>query len=56
MSEPIIAHKPMSELRQEPYTLPDGFKWDTLDLNNKDVVSRETSPLKCPDFYMVVSR
>ena len=26
-------------VRQEPYSLPQGFMWDTLDLGNADVVS-----------------
>lgn len=32
-NEAIEADKEMSELRQEPYTLPDGFMWEALDLN-----------------------
>lgn len=31
-NEPIEANKPMSELRQDPYALPEGFQWDTLNL------------------------
>lgn len=30
-------------IRQEPYSLPQGFMWDTLDLNNADVVSKMLS-------------
>lgn len=33
-NEPIEQDKDISQIRAEPYTLPDGFKWDTLDLNN----------------------
>lgn len=33
-NESIEPDKDISEIRKEPYTLPDGFKWDTLDLNN----------------------
>lgn len=32
-NEPIEADKPLSEIRAEPYTLPEGFVWDSLDLN-----------------------
>lgn len=34
---PIEADK--ENIRQEPYSLPQGFMWDTLDLSNADVVS-----------------
>lgn len=32
-NEPIEADKEMSEIRDEPYSLPDGFQWDTLNLD-----------------------
>lgn len=32
-NESIEEPKDISEIRSEPYTLPDGFKWDTLNLN-----------------------
>lgn len=32
-NEAIEPNKPASEIRAEPYTLPDGFLWDSLDLN-----------------------
>lgn len=32
-NEPIEADKPLDEIRAEPYTLPDGFMWESLDLN-----------------------
>lgn len=31
----IEPDKPISEIKQEPYALPEGFFWDTLDLNNE---------------------
>lgn len=33
-NECIEADKEISEIRQDPYALPEGFKWDTLDLNS----------------------
>ena len=30
--------KPIEELRREPYTLPQGFVWDTLDISDEKVV------------------
>ncbi|KAJ0182546.1 hypothetical protein K1T71_001915 [Dendrolimus kikuchii] len=32
-NEPIEPPKSVEEIRAEPYTLPDGFQWDTLNLN-----------------------
>lgn len=32
-NEPIEPPKSIDEIRSEPYTLPDGFQWDTLNLN-----------------------
>lgn len=32
-NEPIEQPKASEEIRSEPYTLPDGFQWDTLNLN-----------------------
>ena len=37
---------PTSEVRQEPYSLPDGFKWDTLQLDD---------PLVLKEVYVLVS-
>lgn len=34
VNEPIEPDKPQSEVRQEPYTLPQGFIWDTLILDD----------------------
>jgi glycylpeptide N-tetradecanoyltransferase len=36
----IEPDKAISEIRQDPYPLPDGFTWETLDLNN-EIVLRE---------------
>lgn len=36
----IEADKQISEIKQDPYALPEGFVWDTLDLNN-DVILKE---------------
>jgi glycylpeptide N-tetradecanoyltransferase len=36
INEPIQPNKPIEEIRQVALTLPDGFKWDDVDLNNKD--------------------
>lgn len=30
---PIEPDKPIESIRQEPYSLPDGFNWDTIDVN-----------------------
>ena len=32
--------KPIEELRREPYTLPQGFVWDTLDISDEKVVCK----------------
>ena len=37
-NEAIEADKPLEELRQEPYSLPAGFCWDSLDIDNPIVV------------------
>lgn len=43
--EVVTSHGPIEadkeNIRQEPYSLPQGFMWDTLDLSNADVVSTE---------------
>lgn len=33
VNEPIEPDRDVSEIRAEPYSLPDGFQWDTLNLN-----------------------
>lgn len=35
-------------IRQEPYTLPQGFTWDALDLGDRGVVSRGSSVCESP--------
>lgn len=41
--EVVTSHGPIEadkeNIRQESYSLPQGFMWDTLDLSNADVVS-----------------
>lgn len=41
--EVVTSHGPIEadkeNIRQEPYSLPQGFMWDTLDLSSADVVS-----------------
>ncbi|CAB3379270.1 Hypothetical predicted protein [Cloeon dipterum] len=38
-NEPIEDDKSLKEIRQESYSLPDGFQWDTLDLNDPLVLT-----------------
>nr|CAG4651783.1 EOG090X055U [Triops cancriformis] len=38
VNEPIEPDKPISEIRAEPYSLPQGFVWDTLKLDDKDIL------------------
>ncbi|XP_049844799.1 glycylpeptide N-tetradecanoyltransferase 2-like [Schistocerca gregaria] len=45
-NEPIEPDKSKSEIRQVPYSLPDGFKWDTLNLNE---------PLVLKELYMLLN-
>lgn len=42
-NEPIEADKSVQEIRQEPYSLPDGFQWDTLNLDEPLVVRSLTN-------------
>lgn len=43
LADSIMAHGPIAEVgsnvRNEPYSLPQGFSWDTLDLSSPAVVS-----------------
>lgn len=32
---PIVPDKPQEELRQEPYNMPNGFEWSTVDINDE---------------------
>jgi len=34
VNEPIETDKPQGEIRQDPYSLPAGFHWDTLDIQD----------------------
>lgn len=34
----IEPDRPVESIRQTPYSLPDGFRWDTLDLENSEVL------------------
>ena len=38
-NEAIEADTPREELRHEPYSLPGGFNWDTLNLHDPLIVS-----------------
>lgn len=37
-NQEIETDKPTEEIRQDPYSLPGGFQWDTLDLNDPLIV------------------
>lgn len=39
VNEPIEPEKPVSEIRKEPFDLPNGFEWNTLDIGDPDIVS-----------------
>uniref|UniRef100_A0A182VRI7 Glycylpeptide N-tetradecanoyltransferase n=1 Tax=Anopheles minimus TaxID=112268 RepID=A0A182VRI7_9DIPT len=45
-NEAIEQDKPLSEIRQEPYALPDGFTWDTMNLND---------PLQLKELYTLLN-
>lgn len=45
-NEPIELPKTPEEIRSEPYTLPDGFQWDTLNLND---------PLVLKELYILLN-
>jgi len=40
---PIEPDKSVDEIRQEPYSLPPGFSWDSLDIDNPAVVNTPLS-------------
>lgn len=44
LADSIMTHGPIAEavtsVRNEPYSLPQGFSWDTLDLSSPAVVSQ----------------
>ncbi len=35
VNEPIQPNKTLDEIKKEPYSLPDSFKWDDVDLNDE---------------------
>jgi glycylpeptide N-tetradecanoyltransferase len=35
VNEPIQPDKTFDEIKKDPYSLPDSFKWDDVDLNNE---------------------
>ena len=41
VNESIEPDTPSSEIRPEPYTLPQGFVWDTLSLDNPQTVRKK---------------
>ena len=41
-NEAIAEDIPLEKLRKEPYTLPEGFAWDTLNLNDPLVVRKDS--------------
>ena len=47
-NEAIEANKPHDDLRQEPYSLPQDFHWDTLNLDDPLVVSKYSARLSTP--------
>ncbi|KAH8040235.1 hypothetical protein HPB51_009783 [Rhipicephalus microplus] len=38
VNEPIERGKPIEEIRDQPYSLPSDFTWDTLDINNPTIL------------------
>ncbi len=38
VNEPIEFDKKKEEIKQDPYTLPEGFQWDDIDLNSQEQV------------------
>lgn len=36
VNEAIEPDRPISEIKSDPFSLPDGFKWDDVDVNDKD--------------------
>lgn len=35
-NEPIQPNKTLEEIKQDPFSLPEGFKWDDVDLNDEN--------------------
>lgn len=38
VNEPIEPDKAIEEIRKEPLSLPQGFQWDTLNMDDPDIV------------------
>jgi glycylpeptide N-tetradecanoyltransferase len=38
---PVEENKPLEELKQEPYKLPDGFLWDEIDILDDEQVNKK---------------
>ena len=38
---PVEENKPIEELKQEPYKLPDGFLWDEIDILDDEQVNKK---------------
>lgn len=38
---PIEADKPISEVQQTPYALPNGFEWSVIDINAEEQVRKK---------------
>lgn len=62
VNEPIEPDTPFSEIRPEPYTLPQGFVWDTLSLDNPQTVTNRIKKtffktcLHLSFFHFIVAR
>ncbi|KAH7962511.1 hypothetical protein HPB52_016614 [Rhipicephalus sanguineus] len=47
VNEPIECSKPLEEIRDQPYSLPPDFTWDTLDINNPTIPPGWTADWHC---------
>ena len=52
-NEPLEGDKDISEVRAEPYSLPEGFKWDTLNLDDPEQVRMSERPVLSAKASMV---
>ena len=52
-NEAIEADK--EEIRPDPYTLPDTFEWDTLDLDQREIVSTRRKQ-HSSQFHNIIAR
>jgi hypothetical protein len=55
VNEPIEPDTPFTEIRPEPYTLPQGFVWDTLSLDNPQTVTKRIKKLFLRLVYIYLS-